>query len=78
VALYVKHADHSEQLLPENDLPLRVGDQLLFCGRPDAETHMRWSARNLHALSYVNCKYDLPSGSLWRRFHERRGREGNA
>jgi Trk K+ transport system NAD-binding subunit len=66
VALYIKHADHSEILLPENDTPLQVGDQLLFCGQADAETHMRWSAHNLHALNYISSGYDGPSGSLWR------------
>jgi Trk K+ transport system NAD-binding subunit len=66
VALYLKHADNNEILLPGNETRLQAGDQLLFCGQADVETHMRWSTRNLHALSYICSGYDAPSGSLWR------------
>ncbi len=66
VVLYVKDIDHNESLLPENDTPLKIGDQLLICGQPDAETHMRWSGHNLHALNYICTGNDSPSGSLWR------------
>jgi len=66
VALYLKHADNNEILLPGNETQLQEGDQMLFCGQADAETHMRWSARNLHALSYICSGYDTPSGSVWR------------
>jgi voltage-gated potassium channel len=74
IAFYIKHANNNEQLLPENDMQLQVGDQLLFCGQEEAETHMRWGATNLHALNYINSGYDLPSGALWRWIDERRSR----
>ena len=74
VALYIKHANNSEVLLPEDDMQLQSGDQLLFCGQADAETHMLWSARNLHALNYICSSYDLPSGSLWRWLNTRKQR----
>ena len=66
VPLYIKHANNTEVLLPGNEIQLQDGDQLLFCGQADAETHMLWSARNLHALSYICSGYDAPSGTLWR------------
>lgn len=78
VALYLKHANNNEVLLPEDKTSLRVGDQLLFCGQPDAETHMRWSARNLHALNYICSGYDLPSGLLWRWLNSRKQRHDNS
>jgi len=74
VPLYLKHADHSEILLPEDDTPLQDGDQILFCGQDDAETHMRWTARNLHVLNYICSGYDQPSGALWRWLDARRQR----
>lgn len=77
VVLYLKHTNNNEVLLPGNDTQLQDGDQLLFCGQPDAETHMLWSARNLHALSYICSGIDSPSGSLWRwlgAYRQRRGR----
>jgi Trk K+ transport system NAD-binding subunit len=76
VALYLKHADNNEVLLPGNELQLREGDQLLFCGQSDAETHMLWSARNLHALSYICSGMDSPSGTLWRWLEARKQRRG--
>jgi len=66
IAVFIKQADNNEVLLPGDDMPLQIGDQLLLCGQPSAETHMRWSARSLHALDYINLGYDAPSGSLWR------------
>jgi hypothetical protein len=72
VALYLKDNDQNEELLPENDKRLDIGDQLLICGQPDAETHMRWTAQNLHALNYICSGSDSPSGSLWRLLEQRK------
>jgi Trk K+ transport system NAD-binding subunit len=66
VPLYLKHQDYQELLLPPDETPLQVGDQLLICGQKSAETHMRWTARNAHALSYICTGSDRPSGNLWR------------
>ena len=77
VALYVKDIDHREKLLPEGDRRLQIGDQLLICGQPDAETHMRWSAHNLHALTYICTGKDSPCGSLWRRLDAREQASSN-
>ena len=72
VALYIKHANNAEVLMPGNDMQLQDGDQLLLCGQADAETHMLWSTRNLHALNYICSGYDHPSGSLWRWLNARK------
>jgi len=72
VALYLRHQNHEELLLPEDETPLQIGDQLLICGQETAETHMRWTAGNSHALSYICHGYDRPSGSLWRWLSARR------
>lgn len=78
VALYLKHQNHDELLVPDNDTPLRVGDQLLICGHATAETHMRWTARNTHALNYICTGHDRPSGSLWRWLSARRNSRSSA
>ncbi len=65
VPLYLRHQDHQELLLPTDETPLQVGDQLLICGDESAEKHMRWTARNAHALIYICTGNDRPSGSLW-------------
>ena len=57
---------HDDFLVPANDTILQPGDQLLFCGRKGAETHMRWSANDFNALNFICSGVDRPSGSLWR------------
>ena len=66
VPLYIQHANHEETLLPADDTPLAVGDQLLFCGQAQAETQMRWTARDFNTLSYLCTGRDLPGGTVWR------------
>ena len=66
IPLYIRHANNLETLLPANDLQLRPGDTVLFCGRAGVETHMRWTAYSTHALDYICTGRDRPSGALWR------------
>jgi voltage-gated potassium channel len=66
VPLYIRHRNNQEILLPDDNLQLQFGDQILFCGQPNAETHMRWTAHNFHALNYICTGYDRPSGTIWR------------
>ena len=72
VPLFLKHADNNDILLPEGDTPLQIGDQLLFCGRHQAEQRMRWSAHNFHALEFICTGEDRPSGTIWRWLSRRR------
>ncbi len=62
---------HDDFLVPTNDTLLQPGDQLLFCGRKEAEIHMRWTANDFNALNYVCTGLDRPSGLLWRWLSER-------
>ncbi|MGB5260506.1 MAG: NAD-binding protein [Gammaproteobacteria bacterium] len=66
VPLYVRRANHDEELAPDDDMALQPGDQLLFCGRRHAETHMRWTTHNYHALYYICTGQDRPIGTIWR------------
>ena len=75
VALFLTHADNNDLLLPEGDTPLQIGDQLLFCGRHQAEQRMRWSAHNFHALNYICTGEDRPSGTVWRWLSRRQDRK---
>lgn len=65
VPLYLQRTA-DEILLPGNDSVLQPGDQVLFCGRQDTETYMRWSINNFNALDYISTGRDRPSGHLWR------------
>lgn len=66
IPLFILHPDNEESLIPDDSLRLQAGDQLLFCGRHLAETHMRWTAHNFDALNYICTGYDIPSGTIWR------------
>jgi hypothetical protein len=68
VPLYLRRANQNEVLLPEDDIVLQTGDELLICGHEHAETHMRWTARNFHALNFICSGIDRPSGAIWRLF----------
>jgi len=78
VPLYLRHQDHQELLLPADETPLQVGDQLLICGHESAETHMRWTARSSHALNYICTGSDRPIGSLWRWMSAQRSNRSEA
>ncbi|MGD8619002.1 MAG: NAD-binding protein [Gammaproteobacteria bacterium] len=75
VPLFLLRANNSELLLPEDDTLLQIGDRLLFCGRHQAERHLRWTAHNFHALNYICTGQDRPSGSVWRWLSRRRERK---
>jgi Trk K+ transport system NAD-binding subunit len=66
---------HDDYLLPGNDTVLQPGDQLLFCGRRTAEIHMRWTANDFNALSFICTGTDRPSGLLWRRLSKHEASE---
>jgi len=61
------------ELLPEDDEPLAIGDEILYCGLAHAEDQMRWSARNLNVLNYVCTGVDRPTGAIWNWFSRKYG-----
>lgn len=54
------------ELLPGDELRLRPGDRLLFCGCPGARDRMGWTLQNIHALRYVQSGTSQPEGVVWR------------
>lgn len=55
-------------VLPADDLLLKVGDRLLFCGRQSARDRMEWGLQNYHALKYILTGEVVSTGWIWRRF----------
>ncbi|MGD2076368.1 MAG: NAD-binding protein [Gammaproteobacteria bacterium] len=53
-------------LLPEANQKLRGGDQLLFCGREEAQDQMAHVVHDHRAIDYTRSGMDRPSGILWR------------
>jgi Trk K+ transport system NAD-binding subunit len=53
-------------LLPEPDFPLRIDDQVLFCGLERGRTQMLWAVNNQNVLRYVISGYEGGGGYLWK------------
>jgi Trk K+ transport system NAD-binding subunit len=63
--LMIKH-NRSQTLLPEEDTPIKIGDQILFCGQSTACRKMRYVIENYNALNYVRTGVERPSGAIWK------------
>ncbi len=53
-------------LLPEPQVPLQVGDEVLLGGQGQAEIFIRWIADNRNVERYVRSGLEAPGGALWR------------
>ena len=57
-------------LMPTDDIAIKGGDQLLFCGTADATRSMKWSLNDLHSLNYIMTYEDTPDSFIWRKIHQ--------
>jgi len=60
-------------VLPDDDLTLKAGDRLLFCGRQSARDRMEWGLQNDHALKYILTGEVKSTGWIWRRLRRSGG-----
>ena len=51
---------------------LEACDELLFCGRPEAERRMAWALANIDVMSYLLTGVERPGGWIWRLLEQRR------
>ncbi len=62
----------SYQILPDEDISLKLDDKILFCGAYYAHFRMQWSLQNEHALTYLITGSSPPQGVIWkmiRKYH---------
>lgn len=52
VALYLRRGDE-DYLLPDPDMPLQIGDHLLFAGDRESFEDIAYSMENLYELEYL-------------------------
>lgn len=57
----------AQTLLPDDDVALAPGDQVLFAGRGDARRQLEATLRNVNVLEYLRTGRDLPGGWIWRK-----------
>ncbi len=57
-------------LMPTDDIAIKSGDQLLFCGTPSAHRSMKWCLNDLHRLNYIMTFEDTPDAYIWRKLHQ--------
>jgi Trk K+ transport system NAD-binding subunit len=62
-----------EFLLPADDTPLYIGDQILFCGAKQVRQQQLLGLRNYSVLSYLLTGVDEPGGLFWQWLHSRQG-----
>lgn len=61
-------------LMPTDDIAIKSGDQVLYCGTSDAERSMKWSLNDLHSLNYIMTYEDTPDSLFWKLLHLRKKR----
>jgi len=66
VPLLLVREDESIILLPALTETLRIGDRIVFCGKPDAKSAQPLLLINRKVLSYVMEGIELPDGVVWR------------
>ncbi len=62
--------NQKQLLMPTNDIAIKSGDQILFCGTPNALRSMLWSQNDLHSLNYIMTYEDTPDAFIWRKVHQ--------
>ncbi len=70
VALLFKH-DGKKQLMPDDDIELKPGDQILFCGKREAKDGMHWILQVMSSLNYVMTYENEPESYIWRKLSRR-------
>lgn len=54
-------------LMPTNDIAIKSGDQILFCGTPGALRSMQWSQNDIHSLNYIMTYEETHDSFIWRK-----------
>lgn len=71
VPIYVKR-DNGDLVLPEDDLALMAGDEILFVGTRRARDMQLATLRNVNVRDYVLTGVDVPGGWIWQGVARRR------
>jgi len=66
------------RLVPPPETALHKGDQMLFCGQHQAQTHMGWIMRDHSTLRYIQTGKIGPDGLLWRWLKGRQQQDSGA
>ena len=61
--------DKKERLLPDDELELEKGDEILFCGTYEVKNNMHWTLNVMRSLNYVMSFEDEPESYVWRLFY---------
>lgn len=72
MALMMKRGKE-EHLLPKDDMELKLGDRILFCGREGMAAYQRRTLMNPNVIHYLVSGESLPDGMIWRWLAHRGG-----
>jgi len=62
--------NHKLLLMPSDDIAIKSGDELLFCGTPGAMRSMSWSLNDIHSLNYIMTYEEIQDSFVWRAAHQ--------
>jgi voltage-gated potassium channel len=54
-------------LMPSDDIAIKSGDELLFCGTPSASRSMTWTLNDIHSLNYIMTYEETHDSIIWRK-----------
>jgi hypothetical protein len=64
------HVRGSENIMmPDDDIDIRHGDKLLFCGTREVKNSMDWTLKVMSSLNYVMTFKNEPESFVWRILH---------
>lgn len=78
IALLVRRDRVQWHLLPEGEMMLQAGDELLICGQSGTAERMAWSLSNRNALHYILHGEVVAEAAIWRWLARRQGEGGDA
>ncbi len=61
--------DKEKVMMPEDDIEIRQGDRILFCGTREVKNSMDWTLKVMSSLNYVMTFKNEPESFAWRLLH---------
>jgi hypothetical protein len=56
-------------MMPNDDIDIKYGDKILFCGTREVKNSMDWTLKVMSSLNYVMTFKNEPESLAWRLLH---------
>ncbi len=65
IPILISRENRQHMLLPDLDMKIEIGDEILFCGNIKARRMTDWLTMNPYVFNYIVTGEEHPSGYLW-------------